>query len=236
MNSRIIVISFVQFLLVACGSSSGSDQSNSSSVVSSANPVSSSSSSVESSLPVSSSSASDSSSSANVSNSSEMSSSSSIDAGNSSSAATSSSSTSSAVSSTGNNSSVLVGTWFRDCAEENPGEEDTLYDTVELQIDQLKMNSDIRVYEDASCTIPFAHAPNPTASGTYIIGTTFTSDDGLEVTELDTHLTEINGAEFDIHEYTIFYIDGERLYFGIDTEDTTHRVTNLDLIRVFYKQ
>lgn len=154
----------------------------------------------------------------------------------SSSLSSSNNSFSSLISSSSGNISALIGTWSRDCAEENPGEADTLYDTVKLTFEDSAAHTDINVYEDSACTIPFLHAPNPTASGTYTIGDSFTSVEGLEVIELDTHITEMNGAEFDILEYTIFYIDGNRLYMGENSDDSQDRPTSLDFIRVFYKQ
>lgn len=120
---------------------------------------------------------------------------------------------------------------------ENPGEEDSLYDTVRLTFDGNKISSDIKVYEDANCLKPFVRAPNPTASGKFIIGGTRTSIDGEIVTELDVHIERFNGAPFDTKNYDIFYLDGDALYFSFEAaEEPSDRPDTLDMDRVFYKE
>ena len=120
---------------------------------------------------------------------------------------------------------------------ENPGEPDTLYDTVRLTFDGDTINSDIKVYEDSKCLNPFAHAPNPTASGKFVIGGTLTSTTGVVVTEIDVHIDRFNGAPFDIKNYDIFYLNGDALYLSFEAADEPHnRPDTLDLDRVFRKE
>ncbi|HOY23645.1 MAG TPA: hypothetical protein PK002_10855 [Cellvibrio sp.] len=147
------------------------------------------------------------------------------------------SSTASTSSSSGTASSPLNGVWFRDCAMENPGEPDTLYDTVRLTFEGDKVSSNIKVYEDSKCLTPFVHAPNPTASGKFVIGKTFTSSTGEVVTEINIQINRHNGAPFDVKTYDIFYLNGNKLYLSSEgAEEPRTRPDTLDFDRVYRKE
>lgn len=130
----------------------------------------------------------------------------------------------------------LDGVWFKDCYAEDASDPETFYETIEVTFSKGNIASDIHIYTDSLCTSPMPLAPNPTASGTFTIGSSFTSGDGITVQELDSHITEANGAPFDEYSYTIFYIDGDQLYVGEDAETPEERPTMLDFTEAFIKQ
>ncbi|HEY7772256.1 MAG TPA: hypothetical protein VIC26_03690 [Marinagarivorans sp.] len=132
--------------------------------------------------------------------------------------------------------SQLDGVWFKDCTAEDTSDPDTFYETVEITFANGNIASDIHIYTDSMCSNPMPLAPNPTAKGTFIIGASFTSGDGITVQELDVQLTEVNGAPFDERSYNIFYIDGDQLYMGEDAEIPEERPTMLDFTLAFIKQ
>lgn len=134
---------------------------------------------------------------------------------------------------------ALEGTWFKECSLDS-SEEDGFYETIELKFSGNTIASDIKIYEDADCTVPFDFAPNPTASGVFLVGESVVTTDGVQATEFDTHITVYDGAEFDIYEYDIFYIQGGELYFGelsgeLDASSPSARPDTLDFERTFYK-
>ncbi len=100
-----------------------------------------------------------------------------------------------------------------------------------------KIISDIKVYEDADCLIPFVKAPNPNASGTFVTGGKITASDGVQVTEIDIYVDRYNGAPFDINSYDIFYREGDTLYFSYeDADDARERPNTLNYERAFHKE
>lgn len=111
-----------------------------------------------------------------------------------------------------------------------------MHQTVELTFDAGAVKSDIRLYEDADCLIPFSHAPNPQAEGTYEIGDELISSQGLTAYRLDTHLMSTEGAPFDIYGYTIFSIEDNRLYMGDDAVTPVERPIELNLESFFIRQ
>jgi hypothetical protein len=106
----------------------------------------------------------------------------------------------------------LEGTWTKSCSPENPGEPDTLYETVTITFSGNQFSSDIHVYDDINCLIPNSAHPNPTASGLLRIGDPVQASDGTWATELDSHIEYYGGAPFDIDEYGIYLIVGDVLY------------------------
>ena len=136
-----------------------------------------------------------------------------------------------------NISTALDGVWFKDCFAEDSSDPDTFYDTVEVTFNNGNVATNIHIYTDSDCTNPMPLAPNPTAQGTFSIGASFTSGDGITVQELDVHLTESNGAPFDEYSYNIFYIDGDQLFTGEEDAETPNgRPTMLDFTSAFIKQ
>ena len=200
------ILSLSSLLLASCGSS----DDNKTTDISSANSSSSSSLAISS----------------NASNSSS--------ANSSASAVTTSSAATSSSSAT--TTSELTGVWFKDCNEQDPFDTDTLYETVKLIFTSTTFESDIHNYTDSDCTIPFANSPNPKARGNYTIGASFTSGDGLTVKEINTYITDFNGAPFDVTDYNIFYINGDELTLGDDAETAAERPTLLNFDATFIKQ
>jgi len=58
---------------------------------------------------------------------------------------------------------------------------------------------------------------------------------------MDTHITQFNGAPFDIDDYSLYYLDEDIVYFG-DTEgfkdgsSNALRSDTIDFNRAFYRQ
>jgi hypothetical protein len=110
-----------------------------------------------------------------------------------------------------------------------------VYQTVELTFAAETVKSNIHLYEDAGCVVPFSFAPNPQAKGTYVIGEEVTSSQGVTAYSLDTHLTE-RDSPFLEYGYTIFGIEGDRLYLGEDAETPAERPTELNFDEFFIRQ
>ena len=136
---------------------------------------------------------------------------------------------------------VLDGVWVKECGPAEETEDDPLYDVVTLTFEGYDFKSDIKNFMDASCMTPLAVAPNPTSIGDLSIGDEIVAESGLLVHEIDTHITEYNGAEFDLYDYTIFRIEADKLYLGKDTgmndgesAETRHQALNFE--RIYRKQ
>ncbi|MAA65553.1 MAG: hypothetical protein CL581_12330 [Alteromonadaceae bacterium] len=126
---------------------------------------------------------------------------------------------------------VLEGTWRKQCGPV-AGQEHS--DIVTLTFTGNTFTSDIENYLDAGCNVPYAEAPNPTASGTFVLGEDVMLSSGVTATELDSHITQFDGAPFDIDEYNVIYIQGDILYTGEGEADSPQqRPTSLDYNRPF---
>lgn len=128
---------------------------------------------------------------------------------------------------------ALDGTWKKDCG---PVEGQEHYDIVTVTHDRGTFTSSIENYRDASCTLPLEYSPNPTASGSYTVGEDVSLSDGVTATKMDSHITQFNGAPFDINDYNIFYIQNNILYIGKGDADTPQtRPATLDYDRPYYR-
>jgi hypothetical protein len=138
-------------------------------------------------------------------------------------------------------SSELEGVWRKLCGPADTSDSNTHYDIVTVTFSGNELSSDIENYEDSACTAPLSIAPNPTASGTFVVGDTLTLSDGTQATTLDSHIDTYDGAPFVIDEYGIYRIEGDILYMEDDTgvRDATSpelRPDILDYNRPFYRQ
>lgn len=142
---------------------------------------------------------------------------------------------------------VLEGTWFKGCGiglGENSSDPDAFYDEITLTFTGNKAESLINNFADASCTIPYFISPEVTAKGVFSIGDQFITDSGLTARQIDDHVTEYQGALFDINTYGLFYIDptdSNRLLFGddngtLDGLSPATRPTALNFDRIYIKQ
>jgi len=138
-------------------------------------------------------------------------------------------------------SGSLSGTWLKPCGSVDNTDPDSLYDIVEVTLTGSSFSSSILNYIDPSCSTLLSMAPNPTSSGTHTTGENFTTTGGLTATEMDTHITQFNGAPFDIDDYSLYYLDEDIVYFG-DTEgfkdgsSNALRSDTIDFNRAFYRQ
>ena len=144
----------------------------------------------------------------------------------------------------GSGVTALEGTWKKTCGigeGEDPANPNAFYDAVTLTFIGNNFDSDIKNYSDTGCSMPIPVAPNPTAKGTFTVGNSLTTTGGLQASEIDTHITEFNGAPFDIDDFDIFHIDVNTLYFGDisgakDGTSSALRPGTLDFNRVFRRQ
>ena len=135
----------------------------------------------------------------------------------------------------------LEGSWRKPCSPADPLDPDTHYDIITLTFIGNEFFSDIENYEDSGCTLPLAIAPNPTASGTFILGDLITASDGTQAREIDTHIDTYNGAPFIIDDYVIYRIETDILYLadesGIrDGSTPALRPQTLDYMRPYNRQ
>lgn len=127
----------------------------------------------------------------------------------------------------------LEGTWKKQCG---PVEGEEHHDIVTVTFTRGEFTSSIENYTNTSCTVPFEMAPNPTSSGTFTLGEDVLVSDGTTAIELDTHVTQFDGAPFDINDYTIVYINNDSLYLGEGEADSPQeRPTSLNYDRPFYR-
>lgn len=137
----------------------------------------------------------------------------------------------------------LEGTWVKPCGigyREVP-EAPYHYDVVEIVFTGSSFASDIKNYEDSSCTQPISYAPNPTSSGTFSLGGEVMTESGIMARELDSHITIFDGAEFDVDNFTIYAIETGTLYMGKQTPEKDEstpelRETALDFERAYFAQ
>ncbi|MCU7809645.1 MAG: hypothetical protein KZQ77_00205 [Candidatus Thiodiazotropha sp. (ex Notomyrtea botanica)] len=135
----------------------------------------------------------------------------------------------------------LEGSWRKACGRADISDPSSHYDIVTVTFSGNLLFSDIENYEDAACVIPQSFSPNPTASGTFVIGTEVTLSDGTQATEIDSHVDTFNGAPFQIDEYGIYRIEVDILYVEDDSglnDGTTPalRPNSLDYNRPFIRQ
>lgn len=138
---------------------------------------------------------------------------------------------------------AIIGAWKKPCGldDDDNDEDEPFYDIVDATFSGNIFTTSIHIYQDSACTIPFAGFPNARASGVFIVGNSVTTTSGVMATELDTHITQTNGAPFIIDGYGLFYIDGNTLYVEHDADNYSGespelRSDTLDTNRVFYRQ
>ncbi len=141
----------------------------------------------------------------------------------------------------GSQVSDLEGSWYKSCGAVDPTDANTHYDIVTLTFSGNEFYSEIENYEDGNCLTPLAIAPNPTASGTFELGSLVTTTNGAQATEIDTHIDTYNGASFTIDDHDIYRIDTDILYLGeedsvYDGSSPALRPQTLDFTRPFYRQ
>lgn len=128
---------------------------------------------------------------------------------------------------------VLEGTWNKPCGlVPDSGH----YDIITHTYTGNQFHTSIENYTDANCTTLFPEGGNPTASGYFTLGDKVVTGSGVTATEEDSHITEYDGVPFDLHEYTIFLIDNDTLYYGDgEAEAPEQRPTQLDYNRAYYR-
>lgn len=128
---------------------------------------------------------------------------------------------------------VLEGTWKKPCGHV---EGEAHYDIVTVSFTRSAFATSIENYIDSACTTPLPEAPNPTSSGNFTLGEDVLLSSGLTATELTSHVTQFNGADFEIDEYNVVYINNNILYTGEGTTSSPdQRPTSLDYNRPFYR-
>ncbi|MBU2953685.1 hypothetical protein [Marinobacter sp. F3R08] len=133
----------------------------------------------------------------------------------------------------GDQVTVLEGTWKKQCGSVD-GE--SHYDIVTVSFTLGTFTTSIENYIDSGCTIPLQEAPNPVSSGNFSLGEDVVLSEGLTATELDTHVTQFDGAYFEIYEYDIIYINNNVLYAGIESGSSPEqRASSLNYNRPFYR-
>lgn len=126
---------------------------------------------------------------------------------------------------------ALQGTWRKAC-----GANDEFFDVVTLTFRGDQFSTSIENYTDSRCSIPLEYAPNPTATGRFSLGREVILSDGVTATEMDRHISQFNGAPFDIHEYSVVHIKDNVMYHPFDDEamdNPQHRPDTLDFSRAF---
>ena len=136
---------------------------------------------------------------------------------------------------------MLEGSWKKSCSPNDPLDPDSLYEVITLSFTGNRFTSDIKNYSNSLCTIPSSYSQNPTASGYTVFGNQVTTTGGLNATELDTHITIYNGAQFVVNDYTIFVIENDILLMGdddgrLDGSTALLRPDTIDTIRQFIRQ
>ncbi|MFV8570255.1 hypothetical protein ACNQ6O_03500 [Marinobacter sp. SBS5] len=127
----------------------------------------------------------------------------------------------------------LEGTWKKQCG---PVQGEVHHDIVTVTFTRGTFSTSIENYTDSGCTIPLPEAPNPTSSGYFTLGADVVLGSGITATELDTHVTQYNGADWEIDEYTIVYINNNILFTAEgDGDSPAQRPTSLDYNRPFYR-
>ena len=135
--------------------------------------------------------------------------------------------------------STIEGVWLKTCSAINVEFPEDGYDVVRITVNGNSITSNIENYEDASCTQPLSFSPSVVISGRYTIGNTLTTAANIEATEIDTIVSSDNSVVDDGEAYDIFYIDGNNLYFGEETNDNStpaNRPQVLDFTAVFVRQ
>jgi hypothetical protein len=140
-----------------------------------------------------------------------------------------------------NQATELEGTWRKSCGAIDQSDPGTFYDIVTLTFSGNGFSSSIENYTDASCSSPLPMSANPTASGTFTLGTSVSLSGGNSATQLDSHITTYNGAPFDIDDYTIYLINNSTLYLGaeddvFDGSSPSLRSQDLDYDRAYSRQ
>lgn len=126
---------------------------------------------------------------------------------------------------------ALEGSWKKQCGAVD-GE--SHYDIVTLSFSGGTYTTSIENYIDSGCTTPFQDAPNPVASGVFSLGENVLLSDGVTATELNIHVTQFNGADFEIYEYDVVYITNNVLYTSIESGSSPElRPTSLNYNRPF---
>ncbi|MBZ0334602.1 hypothetical protein [Marinobacter sp. AL4B] len=126
---------------------------------------------------------------------------------------------------------LLEGTWNKQCG---PVKGEVHHDIVTITFTRGTFSTSIENYIDSGCMVPLPEAPNPTSSGYFTLGADVVLGSGITATELDSHVTRYNGADWEIDEYTIVYIENNILYTGEgDGESPAQRPTSLDYDRPF---
>src|SRR5690606_4875018 len=90
-------------------------------------------------------------------------------------------------------------------------------------------------YEDPDCTVQLSVGDFSLLRGTYSLGDTITTTDGLQATEIDFVFSELDGEAFGLEYQDLIAIDGNTLYLGTESE-TGSRTDSLNLQEPWLRQ
>lgn len=111
----------------------------------------------------------------------------------------------------------LQGTWVSACTTttttDDSGSDNIEYVIETVTFDDLDQTVNTTNYETDSC---LNETSSDEVTGTYIIGDTFTTDNGYEVNYIDSYFTLFS---YDFEDQNIFLIEDDQLYMGLETDD-----------------
>ena len=117
----------------------------------------------------------------------------------------------------------LEGSWLSSCklidSSVSSDSYDLMYDIIKLTFKGNTFHSDIKIFTDAGCNLAHPQVPNPTANGQFTTGKTFENSSKQQVTEIDTLITQFNGADFEISKFQVFLIQANKLYLSPDDNE-----------------
>jgi len=148
-------------------------------------------------------------------------------------------------------SSELEGVWELACYQDTdlPAELDTQYRKTVLSFtggSTGSFTSTFSAHASADCSTPAIADDSGTLAGTYSIGSGATSEEGLQVTEIDIMTDSVTPLGGDTISpvvdlaliLSIYYFDNNTLYFGNDDDPDAQppvRDTSIDFTRGFVK-
>lgn len=147
--------------------------------------------------------------------------------------------------------SALEGVWELACYEDTdlPSEADDRFRKTVLTFtggSTGRYTSTFSDHSSADCSTPAIADDSGTLVGTYSIGNQTTSDEGLQVTEVDVMSDSLTPLEGDtispvvdqVLVLDIYYFDNNTLYFGVNDDPDAEppvRSTSIDFNRAFTK-
>lgn len=143
---------------------------------------------------------------------------------------------------TGPSNTITSGVYFKECGPLDPQDLSDLYYTNRITFSGNQFISENDLFEDSSCSVPYAPEPIFDTAGTFTTGSLVTTTEGIIARALNVTTQTVNGSPQVETEYTLYYFNGTDFYLGDtlnsgnDGTSPANRPTTLEYISIYREE